>query len=107
MKQGFLLTSFITGRTIRYHIFINLNLWTLKFGKTFNFISPCKFAQKKKKNSFKKELRHYIQLYSQPYFSGIYSQHSFSFFSKSIHFINPLKNLSARLLYIYVKPLLI
>ena len=50
-------------------------IFPYKFGKIYNFIFPCEFA--KIIFLYKKYIRDYIQLYSQPYLSEVYSEHFF------------------------------
>ena len=50
-KRGLFLTSFITGRAIvTIHLLaitFGLSKYNFNFGKTYNFISPCKFVKKR------------------------------------------------------------
>ena len=66
-------------------------VYNFNFGKTYSFIFPCKFRKTYNsifrcefaKNVFlyKKYIRDYIQLYSQPYLSEVYSEHFFFFYN--------------------------
>ena len=75
MKRGFLLTSFINGRTIRYNTFTNHNLHFLHI-TLYSHVNL-------QRNDFlyKKYFRDYTQLYSQLFLSKVYSEHYFSFYN--------------------------
>ena len=74
--------SFISDSLQHIEQFVTIHLLTIilglstnnfKFGKTYNFMFPCKFA--KKLFFYKKYLHNYLQLYSQLYLLEVYSEH--------------------------------
>ena len=83
MKPGFLLPTikpveqFVTAHLLTITFGLSTYDFNFAFGKTYSFVFPCKFGKTENfifpcefvENVFlyKKHIRDYIQLYSQPY----------------------------------------